>query len=258
MLLQQTINTLEKLRLNEMVTALREQEKDRRFHELTFLERLGFLADRELNVQEDRKLTARLKKAKLRQQAEFEDIDTRTPRGLNKSQILELGTCQWIRDYRDLLIIGPTGVGKTWLACALAQKACRDGFSVSYHRLARLLYELSINRGEGRYLKALNALGKVEVLILDDWGLEMLDKEKRQDLMEILEDRHGRKSTLITSQLPTDSWHPFIGDETIADAILDRLINNSTILNLEGDSMRRIKRGRNPERKPQDTTAKGL
>lgn len=241
MLLQQTIETLEKLRLHEMVTGLREQESDTRYHDMTFLERLGFLADRELISVENRKLAARLTKAKLRQQAVFEDIDMRAARGLNKSQIMELGTCRWIRDHQDLLIIGPTGVGKTWLACAIAHKACREGFSVSYQRLSKLLYELSINKGEGRYLKALKALGQVEVLILDDWGLEMLDKDKRQDLLEILEDRSGRKSTLITSQLPTDAWHPFIGDETIADAILDRLIHNSVIINLKGESMRKVR-----------------
>ena len=177
--------------------------------------------------------------AKLRHQAAFEDIDMKPARGINKAQILELGTCRWVKEHDNILIIGPTGAGKTWLACALAQKACREGFSVSYQRLSKLLYELSINRGEGKYLKALQALSKIEILILDDWGLEILTKEQRHDLLEILEDRHARKSTIITSQLPTDAWHPFIGEDTFADAIMDRLIHNAQILNLKGDSMRK-------------------
>ncbi len=242
MLLQQTINTLEKLHLSEMSNALREQEGNSNYQELSFLERLGLLADQELVSQENRLLASRLRKAKLRQQVVFEDIDLRTSRGLNRSQILELGTCSWVRNHENLLITGPTGVGKTYLACSLAHKACQEGFSVSYHRLSKLLYELAINRGEGRYLKTLKALAKVEILVLDDWGLEMLNKDQRYDLLEILEDRHGRKSTLITSQLPIDAWHSFIGDQTLADAIMDRLIHNAQILNMKGESMRRKKK----------------
>ena len=239
MLLQQTIETLEKLRLFEMATGLQEQESNQEYHELTFPQRLGILAERELLNQEDRQLKTRLRKAKLRQQAMFEDIDFRTSRGLRKSQILELGTCKWVRNHENILITGPTGVGKTWLACALAHRACREGFTVAYHRLSKLLYELAINRGEGRYLKALKALAKVEILVLDDWGMEVMNKDQRHDLLEILEDRHGRKSTLVTSQLPTDAWHPVIGDQTLADAILDRLIHNAQILNLKGETMRK-------------------
>ena len=239
MLLQQTIDALAKLKMNEMINALREQEDNQQYQELTFLERLGILADRQLIFQENKSLTARLRMAKLRHQAAFEDIDMKPARGINKAQILELGTCRWVKEHDNILIIGPTGAGKTWLACALAQKACREGFSVSYQRLSKLLYELSINRGEGKYLKALQALSKIEILILDDWGLEILTKEQRHDLLEILEDRHARKSTIITSQLPTDAWHPFIGEDTFADAIMDRLIHNAQILNLKGDSMRK-------------------
>ena len=239
MLLQQTIDALAKLKLNEMINALKEQESSQEYQELTFLERLGILADRQLIHHENRSLAARLRAAKLRHQASFEDIDMKASRGLSRSQILELGTCRWVKEHDNLLIIGPTGAGKTWLACALAEKACQAGFSVLYHRLSKLLYELAINRGEGKYLKALQAISKVEILILDDWGLELLNRDQRHDLLEILEDRHGRKSTIITSQLPTDAWHPFIGEETFADAIMDRLIHNAQILNLKGDSMRK-------------------
>lgn len=248
MLLQQTIDVLEKLHLHEMTKGLREQEGNASYQELGFSERLGLLADRELVAQENRILTSRLRKAKLRQNAEFEDIDLKTGRGVNRTQVMELGACSWVRNHENLLITGPTGVGKTYLACALSHKACREGFSVSYYRLSKLLYELNINRGEGRYLKTLKAMARIEILVFDDWGLEILGKDQRNDLLEILEDRNGRKSTLITSQLPIQDWHSFIGDQTIADAILDRLIHNAHIIQLKGDSMRK-KRPEKDERK---------
>lgn len=239
MLLQQTINILANLKLYEMINALKEQEENQQYQDLTFLERLGILADRQMIYQENRSLASRIRKARLRHQAVFEDIDMSPSRGINKTLILELGTCRWVKDHENILILGPTGAGKTWLACALAQKACREGHTVLYHRLSKLLYELAINKGEGSYLKALKSIAKVEILILDDWGLDLLNKDQRHDLLEILEDRHGTKSTIITSQLPTDAWHDFIGEETFADAIMDRLIHNAQILNLKGDSMRK-------------------
>lgn len=239
MLLQQTINILASLKLYEMINALKEQEENQQYQDLTFLERLGILADRQMIYQENRSLASRLRKAKLRHQAVFEDIDMSSARGINKALILELGTCRWVKEHENILILGPTGAGKTWLACALAQKACREGHTVLYHRLSKLLYELAINKGEGSYLKVLKTIAKVEILILDDWGLDLLNKDQRHDLLEILEDRHGTKSTIITSQLPTDAWHDFIGEETFADAIMDRLIHNAQILNLKGDSMRK-------------------
>ena len=155
--------------------------------------------------------------------------------------MLELGTGKWVRNHENLLITGPTGAGKTYLGCAIAQKACRDGFSVLYYRLGKLIYELALNRGEGVYLKTLKKIAKVDILILDDWGLEILNKEQRYDLLEILEDRYGLRSTLITSQLPIDAWHSFIGDQTLADAIMDRLIHSAHIINLKGESMRKNK-----------------
>lgn len=239
MLLQQTINILANLKLYEMINALKEQEENQQYQDLTFLERLGILADRQMIHQENRSLASRIRKAKLRHLAVFEDIDMSTARGINKALILELGTCRWVKEHENILILGPTGAGKTWLACALAQKACREGHTVLYHRLSKLLYELAINKGEGSYLRVLKTIAKVEILILDDWGLDLLNKDQRHDLLEILEDRHGTKSTIITSQLPTDAWHDFIGEETFADAIMDRLIHNSQIVNLKGDSMRK-------------------
>lgn len=239
MLLQQTINILANLKMYEMINALKEQEENQQYQDLTFLERLGILADRQMIYQENRSLASRLRKARLRHQAVFEDIDMSPARGINKALILELGTCRWVKEHENILILGPTGAGKTWLACALAQKACREGHTVLYHRLSKLLYELAINKGEGSYLKVLKTIAKVEILILDDWGLDLLNKDQRHDLLEILEDRHGTKSTIITSQLPTDAWHDFIGEETFADAIMDRLIHNAQILNLKGDSMRK-------------------
>lgn len=239
MLIQQTISILEQLRLFEMVKAIQEQEKNSEYEKLDFYERLGFIADRELLAKQNRLLDTRLRKAKLRQQAVFEDIDYKVSRGVKRSHILELGTGKWVRNHENLLITGPTGVGKTYLGCAIAHKACQNGFSVIYYRLGKLMYELSLNRGEGSYLKTLKKISKIDILVLDDWGLEMLNKEQRYDLLEILEDRHGLKSTLITSQLPIDAWHSFIGDQTLADAIMDRLIHSAQILNLKGESMRK-------------------
>ena len=213
MLMQQTINILEQLRLFEMVKAIHEQEKNSEYDELDFYERLGFLADRELIAKQNRLLNTRLRKAKLRQQSVFEDIDYKSSRGIKRSCILELGTCKWVRNHENLLITGPTGVGKTYIGCALAHKACQTGFSVLYYRLGKLMYELSLNRGEGSYLKTLKKISKIDVLVLDDWGLEVLNKNQRYDLLEILEDRHGLKSTLITSQLPIDAWHSIIPQE---------------------------------------------
>ena len=187
----------------------------------------------------DRRLKSRLRKARLKQQACMEDIDYRHARGLDRSLMSDLARCQWARQHLNILITGPTGVGKTWIACALAQKACREGYSAQYLRLPRLLAELVIAKGDGRYPKLLASLAKTDVLILDDWGLSELDAGQRRDLLEILEDRHDVRSTLITSQLPIDKWHQIIGDPTLADAILDRLVHNAYKINLKGESMRK-------------------
>jgi DNA replication protein DnaC len=206
---------------------------------LGFEERLGLLLDREMTFREDRRLKTRLRKAKLKQNACVEDVDFRHPRKLDKSLFMGLADCRWLKEHNNVLLIGPTGVGKTYLACALAQKACREGYSALYFRLPRLLHELSIAKADGRYDKLLAGIGRTDLLVLDDWGLDKFVKEQRHDLLEILEDRHGLRSTLITSQLPVKHWHDIIADPTLADAILDRLVHNAYKLVLDGDSMRK-------------------
>jgi DNA replication protein DnaC len=241
MLNHPTLDKLHELRFTGMAKALTDQMALPDIDELSFEERLGLLVDREVTEREDRRLTTRLRQAKLKQNACIEDIDFKQPRGLDKSLILDLAQCQWIRKHLNLLITGPTGVGKTWVACALAQKACREGFTSLYLRLPRLLQELPIAKGDGTYTRLLNRLAKVDVLILDDWGLSKLIAEQRRDLLEILEDRHDTRSTIVTSQLPLDQWHHIIGDPTLADAILDRLVHNAYKINLKGESMRKNK-----------------
>jgi DNA replication protein DnaC len=239
MLLHPTIESLKALRLFGMVRALEEQQQTTQWNDLMFEERLGLLVDQERLEQENRSLTARLRRARLGQQAAIEDLDLRTSRGLDRSLIASLSTCHWIRSHHNVLITGPTGVGKSYLACALGQQSCREGLSVLYHRLGRLFSELGIARGEGRYLRVLKLVAQVELLILDDWGLTPLTDEQRRDLLEIIEDRHGRKSTIITSQIPIDHWHEWLGEATLADAIMDRLVHNAHIVALKGDSMRK-------------------
>ncbi len=206
---------------------------------MTFEERLGLLLDREQAVRETRRMKTRLRKAKLRQQGSVEDIDFRHPRGLDRSLVLRLADCQWIKQHNNLIITGPTGVGKSYLACAFAEKACREGFSALYLRTTKLFEDLSLAKGDGRYLKLLTSFAKIDLLVLDDYGLHGLTQEQRHDLLEILEDRHGLKSTLVTSQLPVEHWHEQIGDPTLADAILDRLVHSAHKIQLKGESMRK-------------------
>jgi DNA replication protein DnaC len=241
MLNHPTLDKLNTLKFTGMAKALSEQMALPEIEQLSFEERLGLLVDREMTVRDDRRLKTRLRKAKLKQNACIEDIDYRHTRGLDRSLITDLASCQWIRKHLNLLITGPTGVGKTWIACALAQKACREGVTAQYLRLPRLLHELPIAKGDGRYSKLLVSLAKVDVLIFDDWGLSKLNAEQRRDLLEILEDRHDSRSTIVTSQLPIDKWHQYIGDPTLADAILDRLVHNAYKINLRGESMRKRK-----------------
>jgi DNA replication protein DnaC len=241
MLLHPTIEKLENLRLAGMVNALREQMEMEDIGDMTFEERLGLLADRESAVRDTRRLRTRLAKAKLRQNACIEDIDFGHARGLDRSLVLRLAECRWIAGHENLIITGPTGVGKSYLACAFAQKACREGYTAVYRRLVRLFEDLSLAKGDGRYLKLITALAKTDLLVLDDYGLAALNQEQRHDLLEILEERHGLKSTLVTSQLPLEHWHEQIGDPTLADAILDRLIHNAHKIQMKGGSMRKRK-----------------
>lgn len=241
MLTHPTLDKLQTLKFTGMAAALAEQIQMPDIEELAFEERLGLLVDREITARENRRLTSRLRRARLKHNAALEDIDYRHPRGLDKSFIQSLAACQWVKEHLNILITGPTGVGKTWLACALAQKACREGYTALYLRLPRLLQEMAIAKGDGRYPKLLTMLAKTEVLILDDWGLAKLTAEQRRDLLEILEDRHGVRSTLATSQLPIEKWHDIIGDPTLADAILDRLVHNAYKINLKGGSLRKRK-----------------
>ncbi len=239
MLNHPTLDKLQRLKFTGMATALAEQIAMTDIEELAFEERLGLLIDREITERENRRLSSRLRRAKLKHNAALEDIDYRHPRGLDKALIQSLAACQWVKEHLNILITGPTGVGKTWLACALAHKACREGYTALYLRLPRLLQEMVIAKGDGRYPKLLATLAKTDLLVLDDWGLTKLTAEHRRDLLEILEDRHGIRSTLATSQLPVDKWHDIIGDPTLADAILDRLVHTAYRLNLKGGSMRK-------------------
>jgi DNA replication protein DnaC len=235
------IDKLQSLRFFGMRTAFEEQMQTPDIDQLNFEERMGLLVDREMTERENRRFKIRLRKAKLRQHACVEDVDFRHKRGLDKSLFMQLADCQWIKETHNVLVIGPTGVGKTYLACALAHKACQQGHSTLYFRLPRLLQELSIAKADGRYDKILKTLSKTRLLIVEDWGLKPLVKEQSHDLLEILEDRHGLRSTLVTSQLPVEHWHEIIDNPTLADAILERLIHNAYRINLKGESMRKRK-----------------
>lgn len=239
MLTHPTIDKLETLHLSGMVGALREQWKTPDINQLSFEERLGLLTDREVDVRETKRLQSRLKKAKLRQSASLEDIDFRQPRGLDKSLVIKLADCQWISKHQNLIVTGPTGAGKSYLACAFAQKACREGYNTSYVRMSRLFEDLGLAKGDGRYSKMLASFAKTDLLVLDDYGLAKLTREHRHDLLEILEDRYGVRSTLVTSQLPIEHWHEQVGDPTLADAIMDRLVHNAHKIQLKGGSMRK-------------------
>ena len=239
MLTQPIFEKLGQLRFYGMLKTLEEQMQMPDIDNLGFEERLGLLVDREMTEREDRRLKTRLRKAKLRQHACVEDVDFRHPRKLDKGLFMRLADCHWLKEHNNTLIIGPTGVGKTYLACALAQKACREGYSALYCRLPRLLHDLSIAKADGRYDKLMIAIGRTDLLVLDDWGLDKFVKEQRHDLLEILEDRHGLRSTLVTSQVPVKHWHDVIADPTLADAILDRLVHNAYKLVLNGESMRK-------------------
>ena len=238
MLNQPTLEKLRTLKLTGMADAFSEQLQ-KPLPDLDFEARLGLLIDREWHLRENRRLSRRLTQAKLQQPACVEDIDYKHSRGLNKSAIQELVRGQWIQQHMNLLVTGPTGCGKTYLACALSHQACLAGFTVKYYRLPRLWNELKIVKANGTYSNWLSQIAKVDILLLDDWGLAPPEDEQRRDLLEIFDDRYQRKSTIITSQLPTTLWHEHLNDATLADAILDRLLHNAIKLELKGDSLRK-------------------
>lgn len=224
-----------------MVKALEKQLQTHEVDAMSFEDRLSLLVDQELMLRENQRLSARLRHAKLRVQACLEDLDLRASRGLDRSLINSLSTSAWIPLHRNVLVTGPTGVGKSYLGCALAQQACRDGYTALYHRMNRLFEALAIARASGYYPRLLAALAKKDVLILDDFALLALTQEQRSDLFELIEDRYERKSTVVISQVPIEQWYESIGDPTFADAILDRLIHNAYKICLKGDSMRKKK-----------------
>jgi DNA replication protein DnaC len=234
-----TVDQLVKLGLAGMARAFTELQSNQSAADLSHAEWLALLLDREATERSNRQLTARLRHAKLRQRATIEDVDWRAQRGLDRTLFQRLIAGDWIDAPQNLIIEGPTGVGKSWLACALGNKACRDNRSVLYQRVPKLFPDLALARGDGRYRRLMKRLGKVRLLILDDWGLEPFGPDQRRDLLEIVEERYGHGATLITSQIPVDRWHDVIGEPTIADAILDRIVHNAHRIKLKGDSLRR-------------------
>ncbi|MCB1662673.1 MAG: ATP-binding protein [Pseudomonadales bacterium] len=241
MLIEQTIEQLHQLKLKAMASAL-EMQLDSSTHQgLGFEERLGLLVDAELHDRDQRRLDRLLRAAKLKQaSACIEDVNYTANRGLERPIVASLSTSHWVEKSQHVLLTGPTGVGKTWIACALAQQALRKGLSVVYRRLVRLLEELEAARGDGTLPKLRAQLARFRLIVLDDWAITPLTARNRQDLMELVEDRNGAGSLLITSQLPVSQWHDYLGDPTLADAILDRLVHRAHRIELHGDSMRKL------------------
>ncbi len=241
MLTHPTTDRLRTLGLAGMARALEEQRRQPDAGELSFEDRLAMLVDREALERDTKRLATRLRFAGLRQQATPEDVDHHAARGLDRVVFQRLVNGDWIERHQDLLVTGPTGTGKTWLTCALGHRACRDNRSVLYQRVPRLLEALGLARGDGRYARMLKSLARVQLLILDDWAISPLTGEQRRDLMEIIDDRHDRASTIVTSQVPVEHWHEHIGNPTIADAVLDRLVHGAHRLQLKGESMRKLR-----------------
>jgi DNA replication protein DnaC len=241
MLTNPTLDLLYDLGLHGMAKGFKELEQNTEARALEHAEWLALLLQYEQTLRRQKRFEARTKTARLRHNASVEDTDYRAARGLDRATFLKLSACDFIRERRNLLITGPCGVGKSWLACALGQKACREDMSVIYHRVPRLFANLALARGDGRYSKLLRSLSRVDLLILDDWGPEQLTAEQRRDLLEIVEDRYDARSLIITSQLPVSQWYEVIGNPTLADAILDRVIHNAYRIELKGESLRKSK-----------------
>lgn len=239
MLAHPTLEKLERLRFKGMVRALRAQLNTPEIDQMNFMDRLGLLVDHEATVRENARLQSRLRRANLRQNAGIEDLDYRTSRGLDRPLIMHLAQCSWIRNHENIVITGPTGVGKTFIACALAHKACLLGYSVQYVRLPRLLQEFALARAEGRYLKLLNKLARLDLLVLDDWAMKKISSAQQEDLHELLDDRMQTRSTVAASQIPIESWHEMMANPTLSDAILDRLVHIAHRIELKGESMRK-------------------
>ncbi len=236
------LDRLSELKLSAMARAFEEQLTDPEIDELSFEERLALMLDRESTERASRRLTLRLRQAKLRYpQAVLEDLDLRAKRGLDRREVLKLKTCDWIDQGLNLLITGATGTGKSFLGCALAHQACREGHTVLYRRLAELFRQLRVARGDGSHGRLLQRIQRTHLLILDDWGLHPFGDTERRDLYEILEDRFDLRSTMVLSQLPVDAWYKALGDPTLADAILDRLIHAGYRIALKGESQRKMR-----------------
>jgi DNA replication protein DnaC len=239
MLTHPTLDLLHKLGLHGMAKGYKELETQPEAPGLAHAEWLALLLEYETTLRRQKRFESRARAAKLRQSASVEDVDYRAARGLDRGLFLKLAGCDWVRARHNLIITGPCGVGKSWLACALGQKACREDFSTIYHRVPRLFSSLALARADGRYARVLRQIARTDLLILDDWGPETLTAEQRRDLLEIIDDRHEMRSVIITSQVPVERWYEIIGDPTMADAILDRLVHNAYRIELKGDSLRK-------------------
>lgn len=242
MLMQPTLEQLHKMRLHGMAEAFRRQLEDPHAAELSFEDRFGMLVESQWVWKESRALARRLSMAKLKVKAALEDVDFRHPRGLDRARFLSMAhESRWVRLKQNVVLIGPTGIGKSYLACALGQKACRDGYKVMYTRAPQLFRDLRAAQAEGTFLKLLRKVARMDALIVDDWAMDRMEESDRRDFLEICDDRFDRRSTVLTSQLPTERWHDQVGDPTVADSILDRLVHNAHLYELRGESLRKVR-----------------